>query len=350
MIKHIIILIISITFCVDKNGTAASSFLEIDIGGDITSMGGAGVSHVNDASSSYWNPAGLAFSKTGQLFFMNQSWIAGIDHSYTSISFPLNRIGTLGLSLNLVNYGEIEVTNLDFQDGTGEYYSALDYSASLSFAKKFVNWFGFGSSVKFINSKIWHSSASAFAVDLGAQIYTDFLSSSKGKHDGVKIGMSISNYGTRMKYDGIDLIQPIDPSEDFGNYADVKGKYETSYWELPLIFRIGVSNDFFKSKFSSLIVAIDAIHPNNDKERINIGLKYSYNYPRLMSFHIGAGFKGMHTQIRGNKIQFSSPFGPSLGIGMSIPIQNKLKLKFDYTVRSVGVFGFSKLVTIGLNF
>ena len=44
-------------------------------------MGGAGVSHVNDASSSYWNPAGLAFSKTGQLFFMNQSWIAGIDHS-----------------------------------------------------------------------------------------------------------------------------------------------------------------------------------------------------------------------------------------------------------------------------
>ena len=106
---------------------------------------------------------------------MNQSWIAGIKHSYSSISVPVNHLGTFALSLNLMNYGEIEVTNLDFQDGTGEYYSALDYSASFSYARKFVNWFGFGTSIKYINSQIWHSSASAFAMDLGAQIYTDFL-------------------------------------------------------------------------------------------------------------------------------------------------------------------------------
>ena len=29
----------------------------------------------------------------------------------------------------------------------------------------------------------------------------------------MKIGMSISNYGTRLRYDGIDLLTPIDPSQ-----------------------------------------------------------------------------------------------------------------------------------------
>jgi len=350
MIKIFIILLFSVGLSVDKNGTTSATFLEIDIGGSITSMGGAGVSHVNDASSSYWNPAGLAFSKKGQLFFMNQSWMAGIQHSYSSVSVPINRLGTIGMSINLMNYGETEVTNLDFQDGTGDFYSALDYSVSFSFARKFVNWFGFGTSVKYIGSKIWHSSASAFAMDLGAQIYTDFLSSSKGKHDGLKIGMSISNYGTRMKYDGLDLIQPIDPSDEYGNYDDVMGKYETSAWELPLIFRLGISNDFIKSKYSSLVFAFDAIHPNNDKERINFGIKYSRINSQLFNYYIGAGYKGMHIQIRDSKIQFSSPFGPSFGGGMSLPIKNRLNLKFDYTVRFVGVFGMMKLITLSLEF
>ena len=48
--------------------------------------------------------------------------------------------------------------------------------------------------------------------------------------------MCISNYGTRMKYDGIDLMQPIDPSDDYGNYGNVLGKYETSSWEIGRLF------------------------------------------------------------------------------------------------------------------
>ena len=96
------------------------------------------------------------------------------------------------------------------------------------------------------------------------QIYTDFGSSVPGKNDGLKLGMSISNYGTRIKYDGLDLTQPIDPSEDYGNFGNVMGQYETSQWELPLLFRLGVSNDFLKKPNQSLNIAIDALHPNND--------------------------------------------------------------------------------------
>ena len=81
-----------------------------------------------------------------------------------------------------MNYGDIEVTTLEFQDGSGEFYTALDYSAGISYARRFVEWFGFGATLKYINSQIWHSDASAVSMDLGVQIYTDFLSSEKGKN------------------------------------------------------------------------------------------------------------------------------------------------------------------------
>ena len=71
-----------------------------------------------------------------------------------------------------------------------------------------MDWFSFGANAKYLTSKIWHSEASAFALDLGVQVQTDLLAFGGKRNDGMKIGMSISNYGTRMQYDGIDLLFP----------------------------------------------------------------------------------------------------------------------------------------------
>ncbi len=346
-----IISIIDYSFGVYRNGTTSMNFLEVDIASSQVAMGGASVSYVKGASSTYWNPAGLAFANKSEVLFFNQSWIADINHTYTSAILPLANGSAIGFSLNAVSYGDIEVTTLEDQDGTGEFYSPIEYSAGVSYARKFVDWFGFGSSIKYIRSQIWHSSASAFSMDLGVQIYTDFMSSSKGEHDGVKIGMSISNYGTRVKYDGLDLYQPIDISDEYGNYSDVWGQFHTSKWELPILFRLGVSNDFIKSRNQSLNIAIDAIHPNNDKERINLGMEYSFTISELYNFYLRGGYKGISIEgVSDGKIQFSSPFGPAYGLGLSIPIQKVAKLKADYTLRFVGRFGMIKLITLGLEF
>ncbi len=355
MIRYIYILLcltfIDNAFGVYRNGTTSLNFLEVDISSSRAAMGGAGVSLVSDASATFWNPAGLAFTKKTDILFFNQSWVADINHTYTSIAIPIDNSSGLGVSLNVMNYGDIEVTSLEFQDGAGEYYTALDYSAGISYARKFVEWFGFGATLKYINSQIWHSDASAVSMDLGVQIYTDFLSSDKGKNDGMKLGMSITNYGTRVKYDGLDLIQPIDPDEDYGNFGNVIGQYKTSSWELPLIFRIGVSNNFINLPSHKLNLAIDAIHPNNDKERINIGAQYSLQSSELFNFHLRAGYKGIHIEgLKDGRIRFSSPFGPSCGVGLSLPIEDRVKLKADYAIRYVGVFGMVNLLTIGLEF
>ena len=90
------------------------------------------------------------------------------------------------------------------QDGTGEKFTANEFSAGVTFSRKIVESFSFGATAKLVSSKIWHSSATV-ALDLGSIVNTSFLSPTGEAEDGLRIGMSISNYGTRLQYDGIDL-------------------------------------------------------------------------------------------------------------------------------------------------
>jgi len=186
-------------------GTTAANFLEIGFGAAGNAMGDSYVSIANDLTSVYWNPAGLAYMKQSEAQFIYQPWL---------IDVVLPGIGTLALSLISMDYGEMEVTTLEMQEGTGEQFSVNDMAFSISYGRKLVQWFSFGASAKYISSHIWHTSAQAFAADMGVIINTKFFSSTGNREHGLNIGMSISNYGTRMRYDGIDLINPIDIKPD----------------------------------------------------------------------------------------------------------------------------------------
>ena len=71
---------------INGNGTTGANFLELDIGSAATSMGGAYVSVVNDVSSAYWNPAGLAYVNNRQTMFMYQPWVVGINNIYAGVA------------------------------------------------------------------------------------------------------------------------------------------------------------------------------------------------------------------------------------------------------------------------
>ena len=78
----------------------------------------------------------------------------------------------------------------------------------------------------------------------------------------MRIGMSISNYGSKMRYDGIDLINPIDILENENeNYEDVIGQFRTESWEMPLIFRLGASVKPIANDNQTLIISTDVLHP-----------------------------------------------------------------------------------------
>ena len=324
-------------------GTTTASFLEIGFGTAGSAMGDAYVSVANDLSSIYWNPAGLSYMKQSEAQFIYQPWIADINTSFAGVGLVFPTIGTFSLGIIQVGYGDIEVTNMQMQDGTGEFYGANDLAVSISFARRLAQWFAFGASAKYISSKIWHTNASAFAVDLGVIVNTHFFSPTGNREHGLNIGMSISNYGTKMKYDGMDLLNPIDilPNEE-GNFRDVAGKFNLQAWELPLIFRIGVSLTPIVMDLNRLTFAIDALHPNNNYESVNIGVQYKRIVPTVGDFYLCTGYKAL--------FMGKSEYGFSFGGGMVLRMMHNIGLKVEYAYRGIGVLGKTHCYTIGVLF
>lgn len=315
-----------------RAGTTAANFLEIGFGGAGSSLGDAYVSMVNDVSAIYWNPAGLANMEYSEAMFVSQPWIAGINTSYSAVGINITGIGTLGFGFVNVDYGEMEVTTLAMQEGTGEKFSASDKAFILSYGRRLAEWFTFGASVKYISSSIWHMNASAIAFDLGVIINTSFFTTTGKVEDGLNIGMSISNYGLPMKYDGMDLLNPIDisPTEG-GNYRDVQGQFKLQEWELPLIFRIGASYNPIVIGNHTITITANALHPNNNSESVNLGIQYSLAIPSFGKFFARGGYKALFME--------DSQYGVSVGFGILTTLLYNNGIKFEYAFRDVGILG-----------
>lgn len=324
-------------------GTTAANFLEIGVGAAGSAMGEAYVSVANDLSSIYWNPAGLAFMEHNEAQFMYQPWIVDINTEFAGAALKVQGLGTFAASIFHVDYGQMKVTTLEYQDGTGEVFSANDYNVNLAFSRKLAEWFSFGATGKFVSSQIWHSSASAVALDLGVIVNTHFFSPNGERGSGLRIGMSISNYGTRLKYDGIDLLNPIDilPDQN-GNYSDVAGQFHPQEWELPLIFRLGTSYDLLHTSYSRLTLAVDALHPNNNSESINIGGQYELTIPTAGKFYLRGGYKSLFMD--------QSEYGMTFGAGMLLQMLGNVGIKIDYAYKTMGVLENPQCFTIGIIF
>lgn len=326
-----------------RYGTTTANFLEIGVGSDGNGMGEAYVSMVGDLSSIYWNPAGLAFLKQNEAMFMYQPWVVDINSVSAAAAYLIPAVGTLAFGIGYFGYGEMEVTTLAMQDGTGELFTANDYNFTLSFSRKLAQWFAFGASAKYINSQIWHMNASALALDLGVIVNTGFFSATNKKEDGLRIGMSISNYGTKMSYNGMDILFPIDILPDeAGNYSAVQGQFKPQEWELPLIFRIGVSLQPIVFRNQRLTLALDALHPNNNSESLNFGAEYELRLPGNGSLFVRTGYKSLYLK--------DSEFGMTYGGGLLLRLMNNVGLKIDYAFKPVGILGNSHSYTLGVLF
>lgn len=332
---------------IQRYGTTAANFLEIGIGSAPSSMGEAYVSVARDVSSLYWNPAGLAHIKGTQLQFMSQPWIVGINNIFAGAALHVPGVGSFGMGVTQLSYGDMAVTTLEHQTGTGENFTANEIAVSAGFGRKLANWFAFGATTKLVRSSIWHTSASAMAVDLGVAIETGFFKSEKKAEEGLVIAMSISNYGTKMKYDGMDLLNPIDISEfENGNYGDVPGQFRTQGWDLPLIFRVGTSMYVFKSRNQSLQVAVDALHPNNNVETLNFGADYSFYIPGRIKLSLRGGYKGYRNDVDYND---TSIYGLTAGIGIRLFFFGNKHLTVDYAYKSMGLLGNINAYTVAFD-
>lgn len=333
MKKVLIILLLSVTYIFGqtKVGSTAAPFLNIAVSPRAISMGGAFVATANDVSSLYWNPAGASRSDINEAMFSHSRWFADINYNWAGAMIKLGGAGTLGLSLTYLDYGDIEVTTLAEQDGTGEFFSASDMSLGLTYAYNLTDRFSLGGTVKYIQQKIWNSSATAIAMDLGVLFHSDIY--------GLRIGATITNFGTGMQMDGKDLLvqHDIDPNI-YGNNDQILANLQTDEFPLPLTFRIGLAMDVLDTEEHRFTIAADALHPNDNSESVNVGAEYMFN--NLIAFRVG--YKSLFLD--------NSEEGLTAGVGLNYDFNTDFGVRVDYAYQDFGVLDYTQHFSLGIKF
>lgn len=254
----------------DKVATTASPFLSITSGARASAMGGAYVAIANDGSSMFWNPAGMAQLPSNTVTFSNMNWFLDSQIQDASVIINGGDAGNFALSVRSLNYGEIEVTTIEIPEGTGEVFSPTDLAVAVSYSRFITDQFSIGANTKFVQQKIWNESATGFAVDLGVLYKSNFKN--------LRIGMSILNFGTDMQMSGDDLRQAIDIDESInGNNERLEGYLGVDSWPMPLLFRVGVAIDALDIENHKIEMAVDAKHPSDNSESVDIGIEYGFN-------------------------------------------------------------------------
>ncbi|MBK7105568.1 MAG: PorV/PorQ family protein [Ignavibacteriae bacterium] len=330
-ITFILILTSSKFFGQDNFNKVAQSgmqFLKVGVGAEMVGRGEAGISNIKGVSAMFWNPAGLAELEGNEFIFSHNAWIADISMNAVGIGMNLYDWGTFGINLVWMDYGELYKTSVASSiEESAQYgyvdegtFSPSDLAVGLSYSKKVTSQFSFGGQIKYIYEnygsnrtinttgeiKNTNNTMSAFCFDFGTLYYPGYES--------LALSMTIQNFSTDLKY-----------------------QHET--FSTPLTFKIGLSMnmlDFFDDKSSNeLLFAIDALHPRDYSERLNIGLEYSY----LGMFKLRSGYRFNYDE--GN---FTA------GAGIRYSLSNSLGLKMDvsYIIMSSGRFSWPLQLTAGL--
>ncbi len=302
---------------VTKTGTTAAKFLSIGVGARANAMGGAYSSVANDVSAIYWNPAGIASVNETQTLFTYTKMFADININYFGFVIPAGDYGTFGASVTALNVGDMDVTTEFLPEGTGEKFSAGSYAFTLSYAKFITENFAVGANVKYIRESIYNSSASGIAFDIGTIFTTPFY--------GIKFASSISNYGSKMQMSGDDLLVRYDPDpQRAGNNQTIDAYYKTDEFELPLRLQIGISRDFKILDEHRLTLAIDATHPNDNNQWVNIGSEISL-FNDLISLR--GGYKTLFLK--------DTQEGLTLGAGIKYDGLGFFKISVDYSYQQL---------------
>ncbi|MGF1671403.1 MAG: PorV/PorQ family protein [Balneolaceae bacterium] len=298
---------------VSKVGTTASQFLRIPVGARASGMGGAIAADVKDASAMYWNPAGLADIKSNEIMVEYADWFLDINHNYVGIAIP-TKTGVAGLHLIALTMGEFEETTFDLPEGTGRTFDAYMISAGVSYAAYLFPKFRLGGTVKFVHEKIFDTSASSFAFDIGTIYDLPFF--------GLRFGVSLTNFGPKMNLDGDGLILPVDVDRgSSGNFIS-DGKLRTDDFELPLMLRGGLAWDPYKNDRIRTTITVDGTSPNDNVQSVSVGGEIAL-LNELFVVRGGAPFLGLRDRVQ----EFN------LGLGINYGF-NDLNLRFGYAFES----------------
>jgi long-subunit fatty acid transport protein len=313
-----------------KTGTTVGQFLLIEPSARMAAMGNAGVALADGIQSVYYNPGALGQLEGTELQVTHSEWFAGINYDYIAAAMPLLRVGNAFASVTVLDSGEIDVRTVDEPLGTGERYTARDLAIGLGFGSAITERFSAGIQVNYIDETIWHSTLRVMTLNLGT-VY-------RLTETGVKLGASISNYGTTARYDGRDLAIQYDNDESrYGDNSALPGAKTTDKFPVPVLFRVGITAPRKLSETSRILLSVDGFHPSDNSESVGLGAEWCWKD----SFSLRGGYQSL--------FMTDSEVGLTFGGGLAGSIGER-RFRFDYAWADQGRLQETHRMTLALAF
>jgi opacity protein-like surface antigen len=336
MKKIILILILIATSIyagdVARKGTTGAEQVLIPVGARGIATGGAFLANITGLESIFYNPAGLDVYPQTEAMFSYVNYLADINISYFAIGTSLGDIGSIGLDLKTLDFGDIPVTTETFPDGTGETYSPSFLTIGFTYSKVLTDRISIGTNLKIISENIQNTNATGFALDAGVQYRFS---------EALMIGAAVKNIGSDMNYSGQDLAsRTVIPGSIPGSSS---GSYEviTEGFQIPSFFQLSMTYALNINEQNNLMFA-GAYTANNSFEDIaNLGMEYGF----MNNFFVRGGYNFL--------VQNTSEYvyGLTFGAGLDYKIGGEVGFVFDYAFRDVKDFPTANHVfTIKLSF
>ena len=270
-----------------EEGSAGLAFLKLGVGARAIGLGDAYTAVDGDASSVYWNPAGIIDVENIDITLMHSEWFQDIRYEYVggvqSYGDYAIGAGIVGLYMN-----DLERRVGPTAEPTGT-FGVFDFAFTGSYARRLTDQLDVGGSLKYLHEKIDDKTARGVAVDLGGRYRVPGF-------DGLTAAVALLNLGPQMKF--------------------IEEKFD-----LPVMFKVGAAIDVpVEALHGNLVIASDAVMPTDGSTKIHFGMEYEYAEMIALRFGYRTGWEnhnvsmGLGVKVQNFRLDYAIvPFYSELG-------------------------------------
>jgi hypothetical protein len=318
----------------DKVGQSTMTFLKVSLSPKAAGMGNARTAVGTEAEGMFYNPAAIAGEGPSDVgtgtedeaarysaFLTNTQWIADINHVGGAFTARVRGVGTFGVSMRSVNYGQIKRTELLSQSDPKGFRETgtVDvgaYAVGLTYARRITEQFSMGVMVQYGRQSLGQSGPEGGMVDnriakLMGNVGVKFF---PGGYESFRFAMTIRNFSTGAQYEEISA-------------------------QMPMVFRVGTGIDVLEvvgsGQESSLLLSAEFLHPNDHSERVNVGGEYTL-------------LGGLISARAGYEFNYDLQ-GLSGGFGIRPEISG-VQTEFSYSYSTMDVFSGVNRLSLGVSF